>query len=645
MSKRRSSFRRRWRRFARMHPTLAGNLRWTAALAAVLIAGLVLILLGWRQRLKQPSPVEEDAVRAAAMQTAASEETPLLPEETQESEPTEAPSKEPTAYTAAEDMQRILAETSRPTVVPDPTVPMEPLPTVAPMATVPPQIDGVPAEYYTQTVQNVADYSDPAQNGLIRPWLVVNDSKTDSYTRADEIAMPASVNYTELEGIVTFRGSNYRDGASYGKLAQKPTSMSIVWEKRIGALDDWSGVGWTGQASAVRWPEELRLQMNLNADKKNKDGLVEVLYGTLDGRIYFLDLDDGSETRSAINIGAPIKGSLSIDPRGIPLLYCGQGIYDVGGRRVDCGTRIWSLIDQSLLYFIDGRDDYAVRKWRTFDSSPLVDATSDTLIQCGENGVLYTLKLNTKFENGKVSISPETVRYVYEQSIDGQVGTENSLAIYDHYAYFANNVGIIQCVDLNTMELKWCFNAQNDIDASLVIEVEADGTVALYGANEQDKRGSRGRSQMFKLNALTGEMLWYRDSDKIYQNDKNGGGSFATPCVGKESLGNLVYFHICRTEDTGAVLYALNKADGEIVWRREMGRYGWSTPTCVYTEAGDGYLLVGSSNGMLRLLDGLTGEQIAAVDLDSNIEGSPMVFEGRIVVGTRGQRIFGVQIS
>lgn len=54
---------------------------------------------------------------------------------------------------------------------------------------------------------------------------------------------------------------------------------------------------------------------------------------------------------------------------------------------------------------------------------------------------------------------------------------------------------------------------------------------------------------------------------------------------------------------------------------------------------------MGSSNGMLRLLDGLTGEQIAAVDLDSNIEGSPMVFEGRIVVGTRGQRIFGVQIS
>ena len=79
----------------------------------------------------------------------------------------------------------------------------------------------------------------------------MNDSKTDSYNRADEIAMPASVNYTELEGIVTFRGSNYRDGASYGKLAQKPTSMSIVWEKRIGR--HWTtGAAWAGRGRRAR---------------------------------------------------------------------------------------------------------------------------------------------------------------------------------------------------------------------------------------------------------------------------------------------------------------------------------------------------------------------------------------------------------
>lgn len=33
----------------------------------------------------------------------------------------------------------------------------------------------------------------------------------------------------------------------------------------------------------------------------------------------------------------------------------------------------------------------------------------------------------------------------------------------------------------------------------------------------------------------------------------------------------------------------------------------WLSPTPVYTHSGKGYVLVGSSNGMLRLFDGLTG--------------------------------------
>ena len=208
--------------------------------------------------------------------------------------------------------------------------------------------------------------------------------------------MKGSDSYATLEGVTTFRGSNYRDGGAYGTIPDKPTRLAEVWEKRIHGLDEWSGVGWTGQASVVRWPADLRAQMNINRAKKAKDGLVEVIYATLDGHIYFLDLDDGQETRKAINIGAPIKGSLAVDPRGVPLLYCGQGIYDVGGKRVACGTRIWSLIDQQQLYFLDGKDPVALRGWRAFDCSPLVDGDTDTMITAGENGVLYKVKLNTR---------------------------------------------------------------------------------------------------------------------------------------------------------------------------------------------------------------------------------------------------------
>ena len=216
--------------------------------------------------------------------------------------------------------------------------------------------------------------------------------------------------------------------------------------------------------------------------------------------------------------------------------------------------------------------------------------------------------------------------------------------MYNSYAYFATNSGVIQCVDLNDMRLVWCVDAQDDIDASLVIEPEADGQVALYAVNELDNRGKRGTCQMFKMNALTGELIWKRDSDKLYQHNENGGGGFATPAVGRQNLSNLVFYHICRTVDTKGVLYALDKQTGSIAWKKRMGSFGWSSPTCVYTASGKGYVLVGSSSGKLRLLDGLTGEEVAAVTLKGNIEGTPAVFDDRIIVGTRDKLIYGLRI-
>ena len=526
------------------------------------------------------------------------------------------------------------------------TAAQTPVPTNAPTAvpTEPPlTMPDLPASLYRQTANAVGN-ADPKVNGLTQSKVYVETSAVSSYARTDEIHMGSSAEYTALEGITTFRGSNYRDSGAYGSIPNQPKALSILWEKRIGGLDKWSGVGWTGQASAVRWSDTQRESMNINAEKRDKSGLVEVIYATLDGNIYFLDLDDGQETRSAIRVGAPIKGSLSIDPRGYPLLYCGQGIYEVKGKRVKCGTRVWSLLDQSLLYLLDGNDSVALRAWQAFDCAPLIDGDTDTMITAGENGVLYAVKLNTRYLGDDITISPQIVRYTYEQSLKGKIGTENSVAIYNQYVYFVTNIGIVQCVDLNTMQTVWTYQDGDDTDASLVIEVETDGTVALYGANELDQRGHRGTSQLFKLNALTGEELWRVDSDPIYQHDENGGGSFATPAVGKGELSELVYFHVALTRDTHGMLYALNKRTGQVVWQKSMGAYGWSSPTCVYAENGRGYVLVGSCNGLLRLFDGLSGEEIARADLGANIEGSPIVFGDTIVVGTRGSRIYGIRI-
>ena len=66
---------------------------------------------------------------------------------------------------------------------------------------------------------------------------------------------------------------------------------------------------------------------------------------------------------------------------------------------------------------------------------------------------------------------------------------------------------------------------------------------------------------------------------------------------------------------------------------------------CVYDGNGRGYFVLGNSKGILRLCDGLTGEDLASVDLGANIEGSPAVFDDMLVVGTRGGKIFGVKIT
>ena len=259
---------------------------------------------------------------------------------------------------------------------------------------------------------------------------------------------------------------------------------------------------------------------------------------------------------------------------------------------------------------------------------------------------LYLVKLNTDYdpEAGTISIDPKVDRYVFRSRVSDQPGMENSLAVYNDYGYFVDNSGLLQCVDLNTLTCVWAGDTGDDTDATIVLEEEADGTVALYTATEREHSASYDENAYLrKINALTGEMLW-KLPVKVYTSEGNEGGSFATPALGKGELGDLIFAHMTRTPDDGATLMAVDKESGEVVWRVAMGSGGWSSPVCVYDASGKGYVLVGSSSGALRLYDGRTGRIISICDLEGNIEGSPAVFEDMLVVGTRGKRIFGVRI-
>lgn len=506
----------------------------------------------------------------------------------------------------------------------------EPKPKPEPITVITPSFDCLPSKYDLK-------------------YDILSDNKlVDEYFREYSISFPDSEDYSELEGVTCFRGNNFRNSPSYGNIDIKEGKLEKVWSLNIGYIDIWTGVGWNGQPAIVKWNNDIKNIMNIYPEKKQKDNLKEVIYATLDGKIYFLDLDDGKATRPPINVGYPHKGSVTVDPRGYPILYAGQGIDKKGTQYIPIGYRIFSLIDQKMLYFLNGRDEFAFRNWGAFDSGGLIDSKTDTLIEFGENGILYTIKLNTSFslENTSVSIEPDIVKYRYSSPFSKIVGTENSPVIYKNYIYFSDNSGLFQCVDLNTMKPLWVRSVTDDTDSTTVLDEISYDEIYLYTACEVDKQGYGGLSYIRKLDALSGDLIWEVPVKCSYDKQSNG-GALASPVIGKKNISNLIIYNIAKTgsNNNGSKLIALYKDSGTIAWEYNMQNYCWSSPVDVYTIDGKAYLIVCDSGGFMNLFDGASGELLHCIDLQTNIEASPAIFDNMIVVGTRGQQIFGVMIK
>lgn len=452
--------------------------------------------------------------------------------------------------------------------------------------------------------------------------------------------------YTDMEGITTFRGNNFRNSASYGISKISKKELSVKW-KTTTSFSSWGGgAGWTGQPAIIKWNEDIKSSMNIYDEFKNQENFTEVIYASLDGKIYFLDLQTGNLSRNTINVGNPIKGSLSIDSREIPMLYVGEGINESG----ITGFNIYSLIDGSSLYEINGYDETAYRGWPAFDSSALIHTEKDIIIEAGENGILYIMKLNTNYdkENNTISINPETLKYRYYTGESyGRLGIENSVAAYANLLYFADNNGYIHCIDLRKMEPMWVIEGLDDIDATITIEDE-EGTPYLYVGDEVDHQGTSGISTVRKLNGLTGEVIWKNefDCESVVGADATNGGVLATNVIGKNNISDLVIFSLARYDgfNSGAIV-AIDKETGEIVWKTKLNNYLWSSPVDFYDKDGNGYIIQCDSAGNMFLIDGNTGEILNTITLDANIEASPAIYEDMIVVATRAGSIYGIEIE
>lgn len=532
------------------------------------------------------------------------------------------------------------AESPAVTVQPTPTPTPEPTPTPVGLPDFKPHsVDGTEPE---RLISSTA--------------IMVDGEVVEEYESDYEINFDLPERYTELEGIVTFRGDNFRSGAAYGTAAVSSKTLTKVWSKSTSGLSDtdgiyWSGSGWTGQPLIVKWPEATRKNISAMYDwAREKEGLVEVIYATLDGHVYFYELTSGEYTREPLNLGFNYKGAGALDPRGYPILYVGSGVDSVNGRS---RVKVVNLIDNSVMFEFGHNETFANRGWHMFDSSPLVSAETDQLIYPGENGILYIIHLNTKYneQTGELSVDPDNiVKWKYNGVRSGSrywLGVESSAAIINNYIFLANNGGNLMCLDLNTLKLVWVQDVLDDTNCSPVVDVE-DGHPYIYISTSFHygwRSYSTAEIPIFKIDAETGEIVWRTDYTCYTVQDLSGGVQ-GTIAVGKNKLSDMIFVPVARTPGASSgTLAALKKDNGEVIWEKETSMYSWSSPVDFYDADGNGYLLYCNSGFNMFLIDGKTGEQLDYMNLGGNIEASPAMYGNYAVVGTRAMRTYCIQVG
>ena len=512
-----------------------------------------------------------------------------------------------------------------------------------------------------------------ADPSLITTTVIYNGTKKVSeYTRAakEVIRMPIGGEYTRKPmGVLTFRSDAFRQNAASGTV-ENAEMLEEAWQAEAGSVrgasQTYYGISWTGQPAIIKWTKEVREKSNMYESKLEVSGLKEVIIAGIDGNIHFLDLADGSLTRNSIKLGYPMKGTPSLHPSGFPYMNVGQFARKMKVKTGKIGIRQYNLYSQKEMTLIDGLDGKNHRPYNeigSFETSALIDRTSDTMITAGSNGALYLVSLGSNFDylEGVYTQSPSTVMMVSKakgQKKTGLMAVEASIAMYERYVYYADMGGILRCVDTDTLRTIWAVDTGDSVESTPALDLNDSDGLDLYTANTLNNR-SKGTIKIRRYNALSGSETWNTEiSVRKDSKTKAAVGALASPVVGQNDLSDIVYYTITGLSDDGAqmlglesgeksALIALGKKDGDILWAMGMADECMSSPVAVYSEDGRGWIIQCASDGTVYLLDGETGDLLSSLKVEGTIEASPAVYNDMMVIGTTGKGtsyIYGIRI-
>lgn len=433
---------------------------------------------------------------------------------------------------------------------------------------------------------------------------------------------------TKVTGLLTFRGNPTRTYYGQGPVPRtmpvhkwqfpKSGGMCSLSEDK-GKTSEWCGNGWTGQPAVFE-----------------KDGKTWVVFGAYDRNIHFLDAATGERLMPDFKTGDIIKGSVTVDPDGFPLLYSGSrdNYYRVIALDRGTPTELWKL----------SADAVKPTMWNDdWDGSGLV--IDDYLFEGGENSQFHIVKLNRGYDaNGKVTVNPKLVFNTpgWDDQLLKDFGgpamsIENSVAMYKDTVYFANSGGLVQGWDLSGLKQGkaptrvFRFWTGDDTDASIVID--EDGF--LYVGSEYEMANARAKEvgQMLKLDPRK------PDNPVVWAVKDQGGkpaGIWGTPALYKD---------IALYDTTGGDVLGLDRQTGAVRWKFHLpGGETWQSPVVV-----DDTLFLGDCSGVMHAYDvkdtNAQPKLLWEMKIGGCIEATPAVWKGAMYFGTRAGAFHSLSVS
>ena len=466
----------------------------------------------------------------------------------------------------------------------------------------------------------------PTPTSISTPFPTPNTASNPTPTRAPTpTPYPGWVDpttagqpYGTVAGLLTFRGNPTRTFYGTGPAPQSP---EVLWrftgtpERDLCSLTSWAagttlwcGSGWTGQPAVVEW----------------WDDRTWVIVGTYTPAVHFLDAATGEQLLPEFVVGDLIKGSVTVDPDGYPLVYFGSrdNYFRIIAFDRDEPVELWSLHANAVSPAL-WNDDW--------DGAALI--LDDYLFQGGENSHLHIAKLNRRYgSDGLVTIDPDLVFTSpgWDQELlnaigDSNVSIEGGMTVVGNTLYFANSGGLVQGWDITGLadgqdpERVFRYWAGDDVDATVV--ADADGFLYVGVEYERGTARSQELGQMLKLDPSADDPLVWGTDLRNAATD----GVWATPALTDE----MVY-----VPTNAGFLYGLRRDTGEVVWSKRMTGPVWSSPVVV-----DNVLIQGDCAGVIYGYDislpWVDPPETWRISLEACVESTPAVWNGVMYVADR----------